>query len=147
MSSCAASRSINVNLRKAKLSNEIPAVNHDIAEPWWGLKPTVTPCFGARLVQEGNQVHYLADRASITGQFSEADLRHLDQAFPVLLKQLELMLVSGELNPRHQHYVICKRTDLRGRFARLVWLHLYCDLSNACSNRINLRTTSPCFNP
>ncbi|MEP8699494.1 type IV toxin-antitoxin system YeeU family antitoxin [Enterobacter cloacae] len=87
------------------MSNEIPAVNHDIAEPWWGLKPTVTPCFGARLVQEGNQVHYLADRASITGQFSEADLRHLDQAFPVLLKQLELMLVSGELNPRHQHYV------------------------------------------
>ncbi|HFD7850178.1 type IV toxin-antitoxin system YeeU family antitoxin [Klebsiella michiganensis] len=87
------------------MSNEIPAVNHDIAEPWWGLKPTVTPCFGARLVQEGNQVHYLADRASIIGQFSEADLRHLDQAFPVLLKQLELMLVSGELNPHHQHGV------------------------------------------
>ncbi|EBI0093277.1 type IV toxin-antitoxin system YeeU family antitoxin, partial [Salmonella enterica subsp. enterica serovar Javiana] len=28
--------------------------NHDIAGPWWGLKPAVTPCFGARLVQEGN---------------------------------------------------------------------------------------------
>ncbi|WP_249023374.1 type IV toxin-antitoxin system YeeU family antitoxin, partial [Kluyvera ascorbata] len=25
---------------------------------------------GARLVQEGNQLHYLADRASITGKFS-----------------------------------------------------------------------------
>ncbi|MBI1524979.1 type IV toxin-antitoxin system YeeU family antitoxin, partial [Escherichia coli] len=23
---------------------------------------TVTPCFGARLVQEGNRLHYLADR-------------------------------------------------------------------------------------
>ncbi|MGL5968077.1 MAG: type IV toxin-antitoxin system YeeU family antitoxin [Kluyvera sp.] len=79
--------------------------NHDIAEPRWGLKPTVTPCFGARLVQEGNRLHYLADRASITGTFSDADLRHLHQAFPVLLKQLELMLVSGELNPRHQHSV------------------------------------------
>jgi cytoskeleton bundling-enhancing protein CbeA-like protein len=56
-------------------------------------------------VQEGNQLQYLADRASITGTFSEADLRHLDQAFPLLLKQLELMLVSGELNPRHQHCV------------------------------------------
>lgn len=43
--------------------------------------------------------------AGITGQFSDADLRHLDQAFPVLLKQLELMLLSGELNPRHQHCV------------------------------------------
>ncbi|HFQ7188730.1 TPA: type IV toxin-antitoxin system YeeU family antitoxin [Klebsiella variicola] len=85
--------------------NKIPAVNHDIAAPWWGLKPTITPCFGARLVQEGNRLHYLADRASITGTFSDADLRHLDQAFPLLLKQLELMLTSGELNPRHSHSV------------------------------------------
>jgi cytoskeleton bundling-enhancing protein CbeA-like protein len=45
------------------------------------------------------------DRASITGTFSDADLRHLDQAFPVLLKQMELMLLSSELNPRHQHCV------------------------------------------
>ena len=87
------------------MSNNTPPVNHDIAEPWWGLKPAVTPCFGARLVQEDNRLHYLADRTSITGAFSEADLRHLDQAFPVLLKQLELMLVSGELSPRHQHGV------------------------------------------
>lgn len=83
------------------MSNKIPPVNHDIAEPWWGLKRDITPCFGARLVQEGN----LADRASITGTFSESDLRHLDQAFPVLLKQMVLMLLSGELSPRHQHCV------------------------------------------
>ncbi|EPF0316197.1 type IV toxin-antitoxin system YeeU family antitoxin [Enterobacter chuandaensis] len=87
------------------MQNTTNVVSHDIAEPWWGLKPTVMPCFGARLVQEGNQLHYLADRASITGTFSDVDLRHLDQAFPLLLKQLELMLVSGELNPRHQHCV------------------------------------------
>ena len=87
------------------MSNKTRPDSHDITEPWWGLKRSVTPCFGARLVQEGNRLHYLADRASITGQFSDADLRHLDQAFPVLLKQLELMLVSGELSPRHQHCV------------------------------------------
>ena len=87
------------------MSNNIPPVNHDIADPWWGLKRNITPCFGARLVQEGNRLHYLADRVSITGQFSNEDLRHLNQAFPVLLKQLELMFASGELNPRHQHYV------------------------------------------
>lgn len=87
------------------MQNTINVANHDIAELWWGLKPTVTPCFGARLVQEGNRLHYLADRASISGTFSDEDLRHLDQAFPVLLKQLELMLTSGELNPRHQHCV------------------------------------------
>ena len=71
----------------------------------WGLECNITPHFGARLVQEDNHLHYLADRASITGVFSEADLRHLDQAFPLLLKQLELMLSTGELNPRHQHTV------------------------------------------
>lgn len=70
---------------------------------WWGLPCHVTPCFGARLVQEGNRLHFLADRASITGKFSSADLRHLDQAFPLLMKQMELMLTSGELNPEHQH--------------------------------------------
>ena len=87
------------------MQNKTPVANHDINEPWWGLKPAVRPSFGARLVQEGNRLHYLADRASIAGTFSEADLRHLDQAFPVLLKQLELMLVSGELSPCHQHCV------------------------------------------
>ena len=66
---------------------------------------TVTPRFGARLVQEGNQLHYLADRAGIRGRFSDADAYHLDQAFPLLMKQLELMFTSGELNPRHQQTV------------------------------------------
>ncbi|EPD6374775.1 type IV toxin-antitoxin system YeeU family antitoxin [Citrobacter freundii] len=71
----------------------------------WGLKCGITPHFSARLVQEGCRLHFLTDRASITGVFSEADLRHLDQAFPLLLKQLELMLATGELNPRYQHGV------------------------------------------
>ena len=77
----------------------------NIPLPEWGLKHSVTPQLGARLVQEGHRLHYLADRAGITGKFSEAEARQLDQAFPVLLKQLELMLVSGELYPRHQHCV------------------------------------------
>ncbi|TXE37265.1 type IV toxin-antitoxin system YeeU family antitoxin [Serratia marcescens] len=87
------------------MSNKTQPDSHDISEPWWGLKRDMTPCFGARLVQESNRLHYLNDRASITGQFSDVDLRHLDQAFPLLLKQLELMLTSGELTPRHQHCV------------------------------------------
>lgn len=100
--------------------------NHDIAEPWWGLRCNITPCFGTRLVQEGNRLHYLADRASFTGTFSDADLHHLDQAFPLLLKQMELMLTSGELNPRHQHCVTlyAKRVDLRCRQSRLTWLRV-----------------------
>ncbi|EIY5003669.1 TPA: type IV toxin-antitoxin system YeeU family antitoxin [Klebsiella variicola subsp. variicola] len=80
-------------------------VNDDTAELWWGLNRNVIPCFGARLVQEGNRLHYLSDRASIIGLFNKADLLRLDQAFPVLLKLAELMLTSGELNPRHQHCV------------------------------------------
>ena len=80
-----------------------PDDNHD--HPWWGLPCTVTPCFGARLVQEGNRLHYLADRAGIRGRFRDANVYPLDQAFPLLMKQLELMLTSGELNPCHQHTV------------------------------------------
>ncbi|HGL3876789.1 type IV toxin-antitoxin system YeeU family antitoxin [Klebsiella aerogenes] len=80
-------------------------VNDDTAELWWGLNRNVIPCFGARLVQEGNRLHYLSDRAIIIGLFNKADLLRLDQAFPVLLKLAELMLTSGELNPRHQHCV------------------------------------------
>lgn len=79
--------------------------NDNMDAPSWGLHRDITPCFGARLVQEGNRLHYLADRASITGTFSESDLRHLNLVFPLLLKQLELMLTSGELTPRHQHGV------------------------------------------
>lgn len=83
------------------MSKKTTITTHDISESWWGLSRSVSPCFGARLVQEGNRLHYLAGRANFSGQFCGADLRHLDQAFPVLMKQLELMLTSGELNTRH----------------------------------------------
>ncbi|MBT9186113.1 type IV toxin-antitoxin system YeeU family antitoxin [Pectobacterium punjabense] len=73
-----------------------------IEAPEWGLKRTITPQFGARLVQEGHYLHYLADRASVVGTFSETEARNLEQSFPELIKQLEQKLRSGELNPRQQ---------------------------------------------
>ncbi|WP_430493623.1 type IV toxin-antitoxin system YeeU family antitoxin [Escherichia coli] len=54
---------------------------------------------------EGNRLHYLGVGAWIRGRFSNADGYHLDLAFQLLMKQLELMLTIGELNPRHQHTV------------------------------------------
>ncbi|HIH5020399.1 TPA: type IV toxin-antitoxin system YeeU family antitoxin [Klebsiella oxytoca] len=71
----------------------------------WGLQSTITPCFDACLVQEGNRLHFLADRAGFNGAFSDEHALRLDQAFPLILKQLELMLTSGELNPQYQHCV------------------------------------------
>ncbi|HBR2075591.1 TPA: type IV toxin-antitoxin system YeeU family antitoxin [Klebsiella pneumoniae] len=71
----------------------------------WGLKSTITPCLGARLVQEGDRLHFLADRAGFNGAFCDDDALYLDQAFPLILKQLELILTGGELSPRHQHCV------------------------------------------
>lgn len=71
----------------------------------WGLNRNVTPCFGARLVQEGNRLHYLADRASITGAFSNAESLKLDEVFPRFISQMESMLTTGEMNPRHAHCV------------------------------------------
>ncbi|CAI1129988.1 type IV toxin-antitoxin system YeeU family antitoxin [Serratia proteamaculans] len=71
----------------------------------WSLQRDTTPRLGARLVQEGNQLHYLADRASITGQFSDAECLKLDVAFPHFISQMESMLTTGEMNPRHAHCV------------------------------------------
>lgn len=77
----------------------------NVASLQWGLKPDITPCFGARLVQEGNRLHFLADRAGFYGVFRDDAALRLDQAFPLMLKQLEIMLTTGELNPRSQHCV------------------------------------------
>jgi len=71
----------------------------------WGLTCSKTPCFGARLVQEGNRLYFLADRAGFTGDFSADEALRLDLAFPLIMKQLEQMLSAGELNPRHQQGV------------------------------------------
>ena len=71
----------------------------------WGLQRDITPRLGARLVQEGNRLHYLADRASITGKFSDAECLKLDVAFPHFISQMESMLTTGEMNPRHAHCV------------------------------------------
>ncbi|HAT1608136.1 TPA: type IV toxin-antitoxin system YeeU family antitoxin [Serratia liquefaciens] len=71
----------------------------------WGLQSDITPRFGARLVQEGDRLYYLADRAGLTGSFSPEQLQKLDQAFPLFVEQLEDMLRAGELNPHQQRQV------------------------------------------
>ncbi|HGF4623206.1 TPA: type IV toxin-antitoxin system YeeU family antitoxin [Escherichia coli] len=71
----------------------------------WGLQRDITPSLGARLVQEGNRLHYLADRASITDKFSDEECLKLDVVFPHFISQIESMLTTGELNPRHAHCV------------------------------------------
>ena len=77
----------------------------------WGLQRNITPRLGARLVQEGNRLHYLADRASITGKFSEAECLKLDVVFPHFISQMESMLTTGEMNPRHAHCVTLYHND------------------------------------
>ncbi|MCL6327824.1 type IV toxin-antitoxin system YeeU family antitoxin [Pectobacterium polaris] len=79
--------------------------------PEWGLKCAITPRFGARLVQEGNRLHYLADRASFIGTFSKAEARNLEHVFPELIKQLEQKMRTGELNPRQQGCVTLRRNE------------------------------------
>ncbi|WP_336220511.1 type IV toxin-antitoxin system YeeU family antitoxin [Citrobacter amalonaticus] len=66
----------------------------------WGLRDDITPSFGARLVQEGNQLHYLADRAGFCGEFTPKQVKALNAAFPKFVKRMEAGLKSGELDPR-----------------------------------------------
>lgn len=69
----------------------------------WDLHRDITPRLGARLVQEGNRLHYLADRASIIGKFSDVECLKLDVTFPHFISQMESMLTTGEMNPRYAH--------------------------------------------
>ncbi|TKU11480.1 type IV toxin-antitoxin system YeeU family antitoxin [Citrobacter sp. wls828] len=78
----------------------------------WGLKRDITQCFGARLVQEGNRLYFLGDRAGFNGSFSDDEALCLDQAFPLIMKQLERMLTTGELDPRSQHCVTLHHNGL-----------------------------------
>lgn len=77
-----------------------------------GLQSDITRRFGARLVQEGNRLHYLADRAGLTGEFTPKQLQKLDQTFPLCISQLEAMLRSGELNSQQQHQVTIQLASL-----------------------------------
>ncbi|ECX5674570.1 hypothetical protein AA206_13155 [Salmonella enterica subsp. enterica serovar Newport] len=54
----------------------------------------------------------MADRAGFSGAFTDDVAMRLDQAFPLMMKQLELMLTSGELNPRQTPFPIF---DLRNK--------------------------------
>jgi cytoskeleton bundling-enhancing protein CbeA and related proteins len=78
----------------------------------WGLKRSITPRFGARLVQEGNRLHYLANRAGIVGEFSEKQIDRINQSFPQMIGMLEHLLTTGELNPRQQHCVSIYHNNL-----------------------------------
>ena len=44
---------------------DIPATNDNMDAPRWGLQRNITPCFGARLVQEG---YALRKRADLRGR-------------------------------------------------------------------------------
>ncbi|ECI5354327.1 type IV toxin-antitoxin system YeeU family antitoxin [Salmonella enterica subsp. enterica] len=73
---------------------------NQFSAPVWGLRSDITPSFGARLVQEDCRLHFLADRASLCGNFTPEQLKALDATFPQFVKQLESALKSGALDPR-----------------------------------------------
>ncbi|ENH6102032.1 type IV toxin-antitoxin system YeeU family antitoxin [Yersinia enterocolitica] len=102
----------------------------------WGVKRDITTCFRARLVQEGNRLHFLADRAGFNGSFSEMQARHLDDAFPHFVAHLELMLLYGELNPRCAHFVTLYRNELTCE-ADTLGSHGYVYIAIYPSNQVN----------
>lgn len=64
----------------------------------WGLPHTVTPRFGARLIQEHHRLHFLSDRASLVGDWATESVDKLEAAFPAIIKALEGKLLMGELD-------------------------------------------------
>ncbi|MEH8123980.1 MULTISPECIES: type IV toxin-antitoxin system YeeU family antitoxin [Aeromonas] len=71
----------------------------------WGLPRDISPRFGARLIQSRYRLDFLSDRASLIGEWSEAQIANLDQAFPEIIKALEAKLLTGELDAQRQHCI------------------------------------------
>ena len=71
----------------------------------WGLPDTVTPRFGARLIQEHHRLHFLSDRASLVGEWQEEAIDRLEAALPTIIKELEAKLLTGELDAQRQQRI------------------------------------------
>lgn len=71
----------------------------------WGLPRDISPRFGARLIQSRYRLDSLSDRASLIGEWSEAQIAKLDLAFPEIIKALEAKLLTGELDAQRQHCI------------------------------------------
>ncbi|MCS3766495.1 cytoskeleton bundling-enhancing protein CbeA-like protein [Aeromonas hydrophila] len=71
----------------------------------WGLPRDISPRFGARLIQSRYRLDFLSDRASLIGEWSEAQIANLDLAFPEIIKALEAKLLTGELDAQCQHCI------------------------------------------
>ncbi len=71
----------------------------------WGLPRDISPRFGARLIQSRYRFDFLSDRASLIGEWSEAQIAKLDLAFPEIIKALEAKLLTGELDAQRQHCI------------------------------------------
>lgn len=71
----------------------------------WGLPHTVTPRFGARLIQEHHRLHFLSDRSSLVGEWAEEAIDRLEAAFPPIIKELEAKMLTGELDARRQQRI------------------------------------------
>ncbi|MGC5428624.1 type IV toxin-antitoxin system YeeU family antitoxin [Aeromonas veronii bv. sobria] len=71
----------------------------------WGLPCDISPRFGARLIQSRYRLDFLSDRASLIGEWGEAQIDKLDQAFPEIIKVLETKLLTGELDAQRQQRI------------------------------------------
>jgi len=81
---------------------QVPAQAPSIS---WGLPSDISPRFGARLIQSRYRLDFLSDRASLIGEWSEAQIANLDLAFPEIIKALEAKLLTGELDAQRQHCI------------------------------------------
>ncbi|SUI57002.1 Putative antitoxin YfjZ [Shewanella putrefaciens] len=74
----------------------------------WGLPRKVSPRFGARLILRGLHLDYLNDRSSFVGEFPPAIKQQFVEAFPAMVKQLERLVATGEIDATEQHCVSIK---------------------------------------
>ena len=78
------------------MSNQTPVAPHDISEPWWGLRRSVTPCLGARLVQEGNRL-VASKQREVARLTNEVQLSGTDEFIANEARTKYRYLLDGEI--------------------------------------------------
>lgn len=113
----------------------------------WGLPHTVTPRFGARLIQEHHRLHFLSDRVSLVGEWGEEAIDQLEDAFPAIIKELESKLLTGELDARCQHRITVQYAGFTCE-ADTLGSHGYVYIAVYDASAIEVtRATKPCSRP
>lgn len=71
----------------------------------WRLQRDISPRFGARLILQSCRLDFLWDRSGFVSSFTPEQGQQLNDAFPEIIKQLEIQVSLGSIDTRQQRCI------------------------------------------